>query len=356
MTGRAPEPAARAARLQPETARAAGVAGDGRLRRDRVPPPAGRWDLDPASKTQPDPRSAGSAADGWAELPTGCNGEASAVPGRACTYPCRTARRHVRRLVAPALCAVLAVASGQPAAAGGGWRPAPGQRLDLQLTAPFDLVRRADALVLELFTTGAERVARLRGQGTAAVCRVAAGLWEGWRPDAASFPAAVLGRRPGGSPAERLTDVRAAAALRPILERRLDLCRERGFAGVLFTDADGHARASGFALTPQDQLAFNRWLAAAAHARGLAAGIWNDLAQARELAPAFDFLVADGCAAAGDCGGVRPYLAAGKAVFLVAYTNRPRRMDAHCAVAARAGAPLILKTRSLNGKLHRRCG
>jgi hypothetical protein len=125
---------------------------------------------------------------------------------------------------------------------------------------------------------------------------------------------------------------------------------------VLFTDADGYARASGLALTPQDQLAFNRWLAEAAHARGLAAGIRNDLTQARELAPAFDFLVADSCAAAGDCGGVRPYLAAGKAVFLVAYTNLPQRMDAYCAVAARTGIPLIFKTQSLNGKLHRRCG
>ena len=258
------------------------------------------------------------------------------------------------RLAVLALCTVLGVACSQPAVADS-WRPAPGQRLDVQLTAPFDLARRADALVLELFTTGAERVAELHRRGIAAVCRVAAGLWESWRPDASSFPAAVLGRRlPGRSPAARLVDVRAAA-LRPILERRLDLCRDRGFGGVLFTDAEGYARASGFALTPHDQLAFNRWLAEAAHARGLAAGIWNDLAQARELAPAFDFLVADRCAAAGDCGGVRPYLAAGRAVFLVAYTNQPRRMDAYCAVAAQTGAPLILKTQSLNGKLHRRC-
>src|SRR5215218_11245433 len=138
---------------------------------------------------------------------------------RAGTHPCHAVRRHVHRLGVLALCAILAVAVGQPAAAGGWW-PTLGQRFDLQLTAPFDLGRRADALVLELFTTGAERVAQLHDQGTAAVCRVAAGLWQGWRPDAASFPVAVLGRSPGGSPAARLADVRAAA-LRPILERRL---------------------------------------------------------------------------------------------------------------------------------------
>ena len=270
---------------------------------------------------------------------------------RARIRSCLAGRDYARRLVVLALSVVLTILVGGPVAANG-WRPALGQRLDLQLTAPFDLGRRANALVLELFTTDLERVDRLRNQGVVAICRIAAGLWEGWRPDAASFPAAILGRSPGRSRAERLVDMRAAA-LRPILERRLDLCRDRGFGGVLFTDADGYARASGFALTPRDQLAFNRWLAEAAHARGLTAGIWNDLIQARELAPAFDFLVADSCAAAGDCSGVRPYLAAGKAVFLVAYTNLPQRMDTYCTVAARIGASLIFKTQSLNGKLHR---
>ena len=269
-------------------------------------------------------------------------------------HSCLAGRHCARRLVVLALRAVLAIVVGEPAAAGG-WRPALGQRFDLQLTAPFDFGRRVDALVLELFTTDAERVDRLRERGTVAVCRIAAGLWEGWRPDTASVPPALLGRSPGSSRAEKLVDVRGAA-LRRIMEQRLNLCRDRGFGGVLFTDVDGYAQASGFALTPQDQLAFNRWLAEAAHARGLAVGIWNDLAQAHELAPAFDFLVADGCAAAGDCSGVRPYLAAGKAVLLVAYAHLPQRMDAYCAAAAPIGVSLILKTQSLNGKLHRRCG
>ena len=131
------------------------------------------------------------------------------MTGRASQPPAQSASGW-SRLVVLALCAFLAVASGRPVAADG-WQPGLGQRLDLQLIAPFDLGRRADALVLELFTTDAERVAQLRDQGTAAVCRIAAGLWEGWRPDAASFPAATLGRSPGRSPAQRLVDVRAAA-------------------------------------------------------------------------------------------------------------------------------------------------
>jgi hypothetical protein len=147
-----------------------------------------------------------------------------------------------------------------------------------------------------------------------------------------------------------------AAGWRPSpAERRLDRCRERGFDGVLFAHVDGPAHASGFDLKASQQLAFHRWLAEAAHAHGLAAGIMADPGQAAELAAAFDFLVADGCAAKGDCDGVKPFLAAGKPVYLVAYTNQARRMDASCALADEVGAPLIFKTEYLNGKLHRRC-
>ena len=198
-----------------------------------------------------------------------------------------------------------------------GWLPAVGQRFDLQLSAPFDLVRPTDILALGLFATTPAQVRQLRAKGVAVVCQLTAGLWENWRPDAQGFPGTALGRSPTGRTAQRWLDLRAPA-LRPLLAARLDLCRERGFDGVLLADLDGYTQGSGFALTPAQQLDFNRWLAAAAHARGLAVGLGNDLGQAAELAPAFDFLVADGCMPAGGCGGVRPFLAAGKPVFLIA--------------------------------------
>jgi hypothetical protein len=237
-----------------------------------------------------------------------------------------------------------------------GWQPSLEQRrFDLQLAAPLNLVRRADILALGLFDTAPERLRPLRARGTATLCHVAAGLWENWRPDARDFPETALGRSPTGWPGERWLDVRDPA-LRPLLERRLDLCRQRGFDGVLLARLDGHARDTGFAIRPEQQLAFNRWLAEAAHARGLAAGILGDLGQAAELAAAFDLLVADGCDAGDGCAAAaRAFLASGKPVHLVAYTNAARRMDEACAFAKELRAPLIFKTQYPNGKLHRRC-
>ena len=181
-----------------------------------------------------------------------------------------------------------------------------------------------------------------------------AGAWESWRPDAGQFPQPVIGQRTEGRADQRWLDIRQAS-LRPILERRVDLCRDRGFDGVLFAGLDGYARNSGFDLTADQQLAFNRWLAEVAHARGLAAGIINDLDQAAELANAFDFLIADACIDQSNCAAVQPFLAANKPVFLLDYTNVARRMNEHCAAAMKIGAPLVFKTQYLNGKLHRRC-
>ena len=42
---------------------------------------------------------------------------------------------------------------------------------------------------------------------------------------------------------------------------------------------DGYANANGLGLTAADQLNYNRFLASAAHARGLSVGLKNDIDQ-----------------------------------------------------------------------------
>ena len=61
--------------------------------------------------------------------------------------------------------------------------------------------------------------------------------------------------------------------------------RAEGFDGVEADNVDGYANDSGFPLTAADQLRFNRFLARAAHARGLSIGLKNDLGQAAALEP-----------------------------------------------------------------------
>jgi hypothetical protein len=240
----------------------------------------------------------------------------------------------------------LVLTAALPLRAAEPWRPVHGQRLDVQLLPPLDLVRRADVLALDLFQTPPDQVRQLEARGVAALCWIAAGYWESWRPDAFAFPQGALGRNVPGRPGARWIDADNPAVTK-LMERRLDLCREHGFKGAVLAGLDAAPRA-GLAVR----------LAAAAHEKGLAVGLVGLPADGPALAKAYDFLVAADCAAApGPCAeAAQAFRAAGKPAWLLAFTNAAARMTALCADAARSGVPLLFKTQTLTGRLHRRCG
>lgn len=99
----------------------------------------------------------------------------------------------------------------------------------------------------------------------------------------------------------------------------MDKCVRRGFDGVELDNVDGYANRTGFPLTWGDQKRFNLAMASAAHARGLSVGLKNDLGQVEALEPAFDFAVNEQCFQYRECGKLRPFVDAGKAVLHVEY-------------------------------------
>jgi hypothetical protein len=214
---------------------------------------------------------------------------------------------------------------GQDASGAGVWRPAPGTSWQWQLTSPVDESVEAAVYDVDLFDNGSEVVASLHARGRKAICYLSAGSWEAWRPDAHRFPPQVLGRSLDGWPGERWLDVRRIDVLRPIVEDRLDLCRAKGFDGVEPDNVDGYANDSGFPLTAEDQLRYNVFLAAAAHARGLSVGLKNDLDQVEDLSPYFDWAVNEQCFEYDECEALEPFIAAGKAVFHVEYRLETRQ-------------------------------
>jgi hypothetical protein len=188
-----------------------------------------------------------------------------------------------------------------------------------QLSGTIDTSVDAQLYDVDLFETPASTVAALHAQGRRVVCYLSAGSYERGRPDSRRFPGRVLGEPLDGWPGERWLDVRRLDVLAPLLERRLDLCREKGFDGVEADNVDGYANDSGFPLDGADQLRFNRWLAAAAHARGLSIALKNDLGQVAALEPDFDFALNEQCFQYDECERLRPFAAAGKAVLVAEY-------------------------------------
>jgi hypothetical protein len=240
------------------------------------------------------------------------------------------------------LVVLVALATAGPAAAY--WTPAPGTTWQWQLTGPIDQSVSAQVFEVDGFDTPASTVASLGTSGRRTVCYFSAGSYEDWRPDAASFPAEVLGAD-NGWPGERWLDIRRLDLLRPIMAGRMTMCRDKGFDAVEPDNVDGYANATGFPLTAGDQLAYNRMIAATAHGLGLSAALKNDVEQVVDLEPYFDFAVNEECFAFDECDGLSRFVAAGKAVFSAEYSGRSTTF---CPMANALGFSTIKKRLALD--------
>lgn len=221
-------------------------------------------------------------------------------------------------------------------------------RLDIQFVDRPRPTPWATVIDVDAFDVTDRALGELKRSGRRVVCYINAGAWEQWREDAERYPAVVLGRPLDGWEGERWVDIRRLDLLGPILEARLDHCKARGFDAVEFDNVDGHTNDTGFPLTAADQLRFNRWLAQQAHARGLGAALKNDLEQAAVLVADFDFAIVESCFSYEECHLARPFLDAGKPVFVVEYVKSRGLQRRYCAQARGLGVRLIFKQRSLD--------
>jgi hypothetical protein len=236
----------------------------------------------------------------------------------------------VRRLAGlgcAALCALLiAGCAGHPPNPGPSpaarWQPRPGTAWQWQLSGRIDTSVDVPVYDIDGFENSRSVVAALHARGRKVICYLNTGAWEDFRPDHADFPAKVLGAADGWS-GERWLDIRRWDVLRPIMAKRMDMCRTKGFDGVEPDLADGYSNHTGFSLTAAQQLTYNREMAQLAHERGMAVGLKNDLPQIPQLVGDFDFAVNEQCAQYQECSALAPFVRAGKAVFHVEYELAP---------------------------------
>ncbi|MBV6703280.1 endo alpha-1,4 polygalactosaminidase, partial [Kitasatospora aureofaciens] len=161
-------------------------------------------------------------------------------------------------------------------------------------------------------------VAALHAKGRKVICYINAGSWENFRPDSAAFAKALQGSDTGWK-GEKWFDVRKIDQLKPLMAARFDMCRSKGFDAIEPDTIEAYNQNSGFPLTGDDQIKYNRMLAELAHERGLAIGLKNDLDQIPALINDFDFAVNEECSQYDECDRVAPFVKAGKAVFHVEY-------------------------------------
>ncbi len=229
------------------------------------------------------------------------------------------------------------------------WQPPVGATWQWQLAGlPIDTSLKVDAYDVDLFTTTDEELATLKAHGRSVICYFSAGSWEEFRPDSADFPAVVKGD-PLDAPFqdELWLDIRSAE-VRTLMQRRMDLAVTRGCDAVEPDNVDGHLNDTGFDLTANDQLDYNRYIADEAHRRALSVGLKNDIDQAADLEPYFDWALNEECFAFDECAQYQGnFLASNKAVFHAEYVDR-NRLSEVCAVTEPLGLSTVIKNIELD--------
>lgn len=187
-----------------------------------------------------------------------------------------------------------------------------------QLTGNLNTSYKVNIYDIDLFETPKETIDLLHQKNKKVICYFSAGSYESWREDADRFPNNILGKELDGWSEEKWLDIRDSN-LRTIMKSRLDLAIEKGCDCVEPDNVDGYINDSGFALTAEDQLKYNKFLAEEAHTRGLCIGLKNDLDQIDDLVNSFDFSINEQCHEFNECEKLYPFINANKAVLNAEY-------------------------------------
>jgi len=204
------------------------------------------------------------------------------------------------------------------------WKPPVNLSWQWQLKGTVNTSYNVAAYDIDLFDTPQSTINALHAQGRKVVCYFSAGSSENWRSDFNHFQSTDMGKNLDGWAGERWLDTRSTN-VRSIMLSRLDLARSKGCDGVEPDNVDGYTNATGFPLTSATQLDYNKFLANAAHARGMAVALKNDVDQLSALEPFFDFALNEQCNEYGECGGYSVFTSKGKPVLNAEYAKKYRK-------------------------------
>ncbi len=250
-----------------------------------------------------------------------------------------------------------------PAPTGGIWKPAMNTPWQWMIDHPLDLNNAKDMglvdpngialsapppLVYDIdgFMNSKATVDSLHTKGKKVICYLDVGAYETYRPDAYRFPASVIGNPDQGWNGSYWLDIRRTDILGPIMRDRMQMCKDKGFDAIEPDEIDGYSNSSGFPLTYQDQINYNKFIADMAHSMGMSIGLKGDIDQVKDLWPYFDWTLNEECFQYGECGLLQPFISAGKAVFQVEYQTST---GAFCSTANSMNFNAMKMPLSLNG-------
>lgn len=226
-----------------------------------------------------------------------------------------------------------------------------GKTFEWRLDSVSDNFRtEAEVIDIDAFSATPELIANLKAQGKIVIAYLSVGSLENYRPDANEFPESVVGNDYDGYPDEKWLDIRQIKLLAPIMEARFNMIKSKGFDGIEPDNMNGYQNETGFNISEEDAITYSRWLIEQAHSRKLSIGQKNSEELIPRLFDEFDWILTEDAYVDDFYEQLSPFIAAGKAVFLVEYTDKISSEDFQnkvCPSAASKKYSAVLKNRDL---------
>jgi hypothetical protein len=190
-----------------------------------------------------------------------------------------------------------------------------------QLSGKLDMSVDVDIYDVDLFNTSTQDIKQLQESGKKVMCYISAGSWENFREDKDRFEDKVIGNTLDGWEDEKWLDIRTDN-VKNIMVDRISLAKEKGCDGIEPDNIDGYTNDTGFNLTYDDQISYNKFLAQQAHARGMFIALKNDLDQVDDLILDFDLQLNEQCFEYDECDKLIPFIQKDKPVFNAEYNSK----------------------------------
>lgn len=219
-----------------------------------------------------------------------------------------------------------------------------------QLTGKINPNYDVDVYDIDLFDTSTKTISDLKASGKKVLCYFSAGSSENWRPDFKKIDTSSMGRSLDGWAGEKWLDIRSKNVM-DVASSRLDLAVTKGCDGVEPDNVDGYTNKTGFKLTYDDQLAFNKFIAAESHKRGLTVALKNDVEQATDLVDYFDLTVNEQCHQYNECDQLAVFTEQNKPIFNAEYKSTKKL----CTTSLRENIRTLILPRKLNDSSRKSC-
>jgi len=222
-----------------------------------------------------------------------------------------------------------------------------------------------DVYVLDMFQQlEGDVIERLHAQNKKAICYFSAGTYEPWRPDAHLFADVPIGNDHYGYVTEQWVDITSPETAK-VMVNRMDMAVVLGCDGIELDNVDGYTAdlwspmPTGFDITVEQEIAFQRLLANEAHKRNLAVALKNSVDTIPDVVDYFDLAINEVCFAYDECGVYKTITDADKPVFHVeydpAYVDDAAERVAMCAKSAELNMRSLIVPKALDGSFRISC-